>query len=167
MSFEYKNRFLYFIIRTICSDKLPEIDNNFLYCSGVNLTGFLPLTKGRHRLGQNPVEKGLQSVNNEVRSLFLEMGAELKMAKGNPCSEIKKIPKDVWYNEAFFINFPSGTTIFNLEKRFKDIINYAVVNLFKKVFLAMMLVEDIPETFTSSEELENYINRILQKYQSI
>jgi hypothetical protein len=163
VSFEYKNRFLYFIVRPIGTDRLSRTNNNFIYCSGVNLTGFLPLTKGRHRLGQNPVEKGLQSVNHEVRSLFLEMGAVLKTAKGNLCPEIKKLQEDVWYNESFFVNFPQTLSI-NLERGFEDIINYAVLNLFKKIFLAMMLNEKVPEILPSPEELENYVDKVMQKY---
>lgn len=160
MFFEYKNQFLYFVIRPELSD---TVDNNFIYCSGVNITRFLPLTKGRHRLGQNPVEKGLQSVNNEVRSLFVKKGAVLKMAKGNPCSDIRKPTEEIWYTESFFINCPTETIISEIE----DVIAYAVLNLFKKIFLAMMLDEKVPELLPSPDGLEDYINKILQKYQSI
>jgi len=160
MFFEYKNQFLYFVIRPELSD---SVDNNFIYCSSVNITRFLPLTKGRHRIGQNPVEKGLQSVNNEVRSLFLAIGAVLKMAKGNLCSDIRKLTEEIWYTESFFINCPPETIIFRME----GVISYAVLNLFKKIFLAMMIDEKVPDVLPSPKELEDYINKILQKYQSI
>lgn len=166
MPIEYRNKFLYFIIRPELSYSFSEEDKNFIYCSGVNLTRFLPLTKGRHRLGQNPAEKGLQSVNNEVKSLFLKIGAAVRTSGSNLCSDIKKLPQDVWYSESFFVSLPLNVSTNSLELDLRDILSYAVLNLFKKIFLAMMIDEQVPEVLPSSSELENYINRVLQKYQS-
>ncbi len=62
-SYEYKNDFLYFVIR-------PEESRGetiLIYCSGVNVSLFYPVTKGRHGRGSHPAMRGLQLVNHGVR----------------------------------------------------------------------------------------------------
>ena len=46
---EYINDFLYFVLR---SDE-KRGPNTLLYCSGVNVSRFSPITKGRHGIGSN------------------------------------------------------------------------------------------------------------------
>ncbi len=148
--FEYRNDFLYIVLKS-------SSQNRFIYCSGVNITRFLPLTKGRHRLGQNPVEKGLQSVNNEVKSLLISEGASIKTPVGNLCPEIRKDGKDLWYTESFYIK--GLDTI-----EFNKIAWYVVLHLLKKIYLAMMLDEKPPEMPLPPEELQEYLDRLCNKY---
>ena len=69
-SLEYINDYLYFVFLPYESKR----DNTMLYCSGVNLHRFLPITKGRHRPLANPARRGLQLANLGVRALALESG---------------------------------------------------------------------------------------------
>lgn len=147
--FEYRNDFLYIILKS-------SQENQVIYCSGVNITRFLPLTKGRHRLGQNPVEKGLQSVNNEVKSLLLSYGATIKTARGNPCSGIISPRDELWYTESFIINDISYIPV-------REVVSFAILNLIKKIFLAMMLDERPLENLPSPEELQRYFIDLCRK----
>ncbi|MFN3740520.1 MAG: hypothetical protein ACK4TF_07610 [Thermodesulfovibrionales bacterium] len=146
----YKNKYLYFIIR-------PIDDRICLYCSGVNISRFLPVTRGRHRLGQNPVEKGLQSVNYGVRSLLISKGSIIKSAKGNLCPDVMNKGDDLWYTESFMIEDCSPELA-------SEVINYAVLSLLKKIFTALMLDEKIPERLTEPFEMENYLENLCKKY---
>ncbi len=145
----YKNKFLYFIIR-------PVDDKNCLYCSGINISRFLPLTRGRHRLGQNPVEKGLQSVNYGVRAVLISKGAIIKSTKGNSCPDFINKGADLWYTESFNIE--------NCSHELADVISYAVLNLLKKIFTALMLDEKLPEGLPESSEVEYYLEDLCEKY---
>lgn len=86
---------MYFIIK-------PLEDGKHIYCSGVNLTKFSPITKGRHRLGQNPAVKGLQTLNNDIRAIIIENGASPETVKNLLCQHVKPINEDLWYTESFF-----------------------------------------------------------------
>lgn len=146
----YENNYLYFIIR-------PIDDKVCLYCSGVNISRFLPLTTGRHRLGQNPVEKGLQSVNYGVRSLLISKGAIIKSTKGYLCPDLINKGDDLWYTESFKIE---DYTL----KVASDVISYAVLNLLRKIFTALMLNEKVPERLPDPFEMEGYLEDLCKRY---
>lgn len=153
-SYEYINDFLYFVIRP---DGKDRGNNAFLYCSGVNISRFLPITKGRHRLGQNPAEKGLQSVNLGVRSLALSRRATPRTIRGNDCAGIAPVKNDLWYSDLLLIeNAPESLP--------DEIINYAVVNLLKKIFLACMVEEKMPDDLLNPGELQTFIEAMCSKY---
>ncbi len=70
----YKNDFLFFAFR--------QHEDTLLYCSGVDVERFSPITKGRHRPMSNPAIRGLQLVNLGVRALALNAGAKPVTIKG-------------------------------------------------------------------------------------
>ena len=77
-SYEYKNDYLFFVLT-------PDTERGrgaLIYCSGVNVDRFLPITRGRHRPMSNPAVRGLQLVNLGVRALVLSYGATPKSVRG-------------------------------------------------------------------------------------
>ncbi|TAN41687.1 MAG: hypothetical protein EPN22_14495 [Nitrospirae bacterium] len=150
--FEYKTSFMYFVFKQ--ADDAPA---SFIYCSGVNLERLLSITKGRHRLGQNPAVKGLQSVNLGVRSLALERGAALKPFKGKDCVSAKPIADELWYSETLFIENAVSSLPMELTA-------YAPVHLLKLIFQACMLEENLPDSPCTPDELENFIAGLCAKY---
>lgn len=151
-SYEYINDFLFFVIR-------PDENRGrgaFIYCSGVNLFRFRPITKGRHGIGSNPAMRGLQSANHGVRDLALSKGATPKTIKGNDCAGIAPT-KDNWYTELLLIE--------NASESFPDeIINYCAINLLKRIFKACMLELQLPDKLPRPDELQEFIKTLCMKY---
>lgn len=145
---EYVNDFMYFVIR-------PVDERRHIFCSGVNLTKFAPITKGRHRLGQNPAVKGLQTLNNDIRAKVIEMGATPKTVKELYCTQVKPLNEDLWYTESFLIEDYTP----ELGEKIKD---FAPKELLKKMFRAMMLNESIPDSL-NSQEMEDYLRELTVK----
>lgn len=145
---EYINDFMYFVIR-------PVDEKRHIYCSGVNLTKFSPITKGRHRLGQNPAAKGLQTLNNDIRAIVIENNATPETIKNLFCQQIKPLKEDLWYTESFLINNYS----YELGEKIK---NFAPSELIRKMFRAMLINEDVLENLNSME-MEDYLKTIGQK----
>lgn len=145
---EYVNDFVYFVIKPLEGEK-------HIYCSGVNLTKFAPITKGRHRLGQNPAVKGLQSLNNDIRAIIIESKATPETVKNLFCQYVKPIKEDLWYTESFLIHNYS-------ESLGEKIKNYAPSELLRKMFKAMLINEPIFET-TSPEKLQDYLYNLVHK----
>jgi len=128
------------------------------YCSGVNISRFLPVTRGRHKAMSNPAVRGLQLVNLEIRSLAIQSGATTHTLTLNECMGIAPTD-DIWYTESILIeNPPVG-----FEKR---IIEYGVVNLLKKINKAIMLGADMPEEPLSPQELSEFIDDLCRRYSS-
>ena len=153
-SYEYINRFLYFVLRRDES----RGKNTYIYCSGINFDRFLPLTKGRHRPMSNPAMRGLQLVNVEIRSLILSKGATPKAIRGDFCTEIYPAG-DLWYKEQLLIE--------NAQESLPDeIIRFGVIHLLQKIDRAIILGADLPEILLTPAELEVFIDALCKTYGS-
>jgi hypothetical protein len=149
---EYVNDFLFFVIRPYKA----KGEDSLLYCSGVNVTRFLPLTKGRHGQGSNPVVRGLQLVRTGIFDMALKNGARAKKISGNECAGITPT-MDTWYTE--------GIIIENAPERFADeAIRYSVIDLLVKISNALRLDEEMPEYLLSPEDLQEFIEGLCRKY---
>ncbi len=153
-SLEYINDFLYFVFLPYESTG----DNAMLYCSGVNLDRFLPITKGRHRPLANPARRGLQLANLGVRALALEKDASPKALKSSDCAEI--VPKsNGWYRDKLLIeNVPDSLP--------GDILNYVILNLLGRFMHSCQLNETLPDKLPDPDELQLYLDSLCDKYGS-
>ena len=148
MIYRYINDFLYFTFK-------PH-DSSLLYCSGVDVDRFYPITKGRHRPMANPAIRGLQLVNLGVRALALKSGAKPVTLKGDHCQGI--VPKKSgWYRESLLIenapdSFPADATA------------YAMVELMRKIDRSIMLDEEMPDKLLTPDELQSFLLSLSEKY---
>jgi len=150
----YINDFLYFVIRV--NDGMDK--GTVIYCSGVNIDGFRPITKGRHGIGSNPAVRGLQLVNIGVRELALSRGAVPKRIRRNDCAGIAPTSDD-WYTEILQIeNAPVSLP--------DEIINYGVISLLRKIFKATLLDFQAPDTLPEPHVLQKVIEGLCRKYGS-
>lgn len=151
-SYEYINDFMYFAFR-------PDENRGqgtFIYCSGVELFRFLPITKGRHRPMSNPVMRGLQLVNLDARAMALSKGATPKAIKGEHCPGIVP-PSNGWYKEMLLIENASDSLP-------DEIISHCVVHLLKKTFRAMGMMEmELPDKLLKPDELQVFIEGLCDK----
>lgn len=151
-SYEYINEFLYFVIKP--DEKRGK--GAFIYCSGVNVSRFLPITKGRHRPMSNPAVRGLQLVNYGVRALALSKGATPKTVRGTDCAGITPT-RENWSTEHILIeNAPESLP--------DEIISYCVINLLKKINRAILLGADMPDELLQPDELQAFIGNLCSKY---
>jgi hypothetical protein len=142
--FEYINDFLYFIVKSGENGAL-------LYCSGVNITRFTPLTAGKHRLGQNIVMKGLQSSNLELRSFILSFGAAPRTIRGGGCYEIQP-SDDLWNSESLAIeDVPEGFSP-------SEVVRFSVRNFLQIVLPQCVPSVKIPEPLPNPAELQAWLD---------
>ncbi|NOZ69365.1 MAG: hypothetical protein GXP46_09020 [Deferribacteres bacterium] len=148
---EYINDFLYFVTR-------PGGDRGegaLLYCSGVNLSRFLPITKGRHRAMSNPAMRGLQLVNLGVREMALSAGATPKAVRGGDRGAEIAHTEGIWYKETLLIE--DAPASFHSE-----IIAYCVPELLRKIDRALMLGAALPDKLLEPRELQVFISHVQQ-----
>ena len=151
---EYINDFLYLVLKP---DKGTG-EGRYIYCSGVDLYRFLPITKGRHRPMSNPAMRGLQLVNIGVRALAISKGATPRALKGNYCTGIVPF-NNGWYKELLLIEDPPDSFP-------SDLINYCVIELLRKIDRACMLGAILPDKLLQPDELQLFIETMCDKYGS-
>lgn len=144
---EYRNDFLYFVI--------TPLKRGFLYCAGVNVTGFTPITKGRHGQGSNPVVRGLQLIRVGIMDMVLSEGGRSKRCNME-CAGLAPA-MDTWYTEGLIVEdvpetFPA------------EAIRYSVINLMKKIANALRLEDRMPEDLLEPEELQEFIKKLIIKH---
>jgi hypothetical protein len=149
---EYINDFLFFVIR-------PEKRNGkdvLVCCSGVNVSLFNPIHRGRHGIGSSPVVRGLQLVNQEVRKLAISKDAIPVTIKGIHCAGIAPT-MDTWYTEFL--------TIENAPESFaQEIIEYCVPGLLEKIFKATVRPLQLPAKLPNPRDLQTFLEKECGKY---
>ncbi len=149
---EYINDFLYFVTKAGGDGG----ERALLYCSGVNLSRFLPITKGRHRPMSNPAMRGLQLVNLGVRERALSAGATPRAMRGDHCTGIAHV-EGIWYKEGLWIeNAPESFQ--------REITAYCVPELLRKIDRALMLGAALPDKLLRPRELQVFIMSMCSKY---
>ncbi|HTP06293.1 MAG TPA: hypothetical protein VMM54_14195 [Nitrospirota bacterium] len=93
-SYEYKNDFLYIIIR-----QAPDLGpRSYLYCCGINISRFDPLCWGKAGICSNPAFKGLQLLRADVSAFARKIDVQAKNAEHIPCGPMA--PRgNGWYRE--------------------------------------------------------------------
>ena len=144
--YEYINDFIYFTVRP---DKRGDKDV-LLYCSGINLDRFLPMTKGRLGLGSNPVLSGLKLVKFDLCTLALSRGAIPHDHCGHSdCFGIAP-KKGAWYSEALLIENPAGLQP-------DDIISFAVRSMVKKIVNTSLSDHEVPDLPLKPYDLQAHL----------
>ncbi|HKN19377.1 MAG TPA: hypothetical protein VJW95_06230 [Dissulfurispiraceae bacterium] len=151
-TYEYKNYFLYFIIRPDES-RGPHA---WTCCSGVNVYGFLPITKGRHGLYANPSQRGLQQLHHMVTDFAASRGGKSRIIGGTDCAGIVT-SKDFWYSDVLSIESASDSFP-------EELITFCVINLLRIIFNSCMLELPLPEKLPGPRELQVFIEGLCEKY---
>lgn len=127
-----------------------------LYCSGVNIDRFLPVTKGRHKAMSNPVIRGLQLVNLELRSKAIAQGATPVTGVFPECSGLAPTG-DIWYTESIFFKNLSDSSV-------QGLLEYAVQELLLKIDRAILLRAKIPREALPPQQMEEFIDELCRKH---
>ena len=150
-SHEYINDFLYFVIRP--DENIAQGD---LICfSGVNVDRFTPITKGRHNPMSNPAIRGLQLIQYDIMALAIEYGTTALPFRGY---KSKGLPptEEIWSTECVLIK--------NVPPSLPDkILNYCVVELLKKIDVASMRGDTLPDTLLSPDELQVFVESLCNR----
>jgi hypothetical protein len=146
--YEYINDFLYFVVRPENRDGKEAL----VICSGVNLDGFAPITRGRYGIGGNPILSGLQLVKYDLCALALSKGSTPRDIWGYLCTGIAPT-KDAWYAEPLLIENPAA---FSPE----EIISFGVRTLISKIITCSRLEYQAPDELLSPVELQKYLETL-------
>lgn len=150
-SYEYKNDFLYIIIR-----EAPEHGpKSFLFCSGVNLTRFSPLVRKSFGICSNPAFKGLQLLRADVAKYTNEKGRGAVPRGFNierPCAAVSPHGEG-WYHESLLIeNVSTGFP--------QKLLKFSVTNLLRLILSVCFPGTVLPGYFTDPRGLQTYLESV-------
>jgi hypothetical protein len=139
-NYEFKNDFFYFVVRPEKKDGKDVL----IYCSGINVTRFLPMMQGRLGLGSNPIVSGLQLVKYDLCTLAHSKGAIPKEHYCNiGCAGIAPT-KEGWYTEPLLLENPGDMTP-------EEIVSFAVKGMVKRINATSLSETKMPDDLPPAE----------------
>jgi len=148
-SFEYKNDFIYIIVRE-APEQGPAA---YLYCCGINISRFDPLCWGKAGICSNPAFKGLQLLRADVSALALNMGVRTKNAEHIPCSAITPPGGNGWYRDNMLLDQASPKAV-------REILEYSVRDLVKTVLTVCAPDAKLPSKLLSPPAMQKYLESL-------
>lgn len=145
-SFEYKNDFLYIVIR-----QSPEHGTKaYAYCCGINISRFDPVCWRKAGICSNPAFKGLQLLRAGVSAFALKKGIRTRSGANVPCGPMT--PRgDGWYRESTLLIEDASP------KMIRNILAFSVMDLVKTVLSVCAPEAKLPETLPSPPALQRYL----------
>jgi hypothetical protein len=145
-SYEYKNDYLYVVIRQI-----PEQgERTYLFCCGINTTRFDPICWGKAGICSNPAFKGLQQMRADVSAFAMKSNFQTRPSEGVDCTPIT--PRgDGWYRENMLV-------INATSKNLSETLEFSVLDLVKTVLFVCAPEAIIPSKLPTSSALQKWLD---------
>lgn len=149
-SFEYKNDYLYIIIR-----QAPEMGPSaYLYCCGINIARFDPICWGKAGICSNPAFKGLQLLRADVSAFGLKLGVRTTNAEHIPCGPLAPQTGNGWYRENALL-IVSATP-----KLVQKILEFSVRDLVQTVLAICAPDAKLPSKLPNPPEMQKYLESL-------
>jgi len=151
-SFEYKNDYLYIVIR-----QAPELgEKTYTYCCGINISRFDPLCWGKAGICSNPAFKGLQLLRADVSAFARKRGIVTKNAEHIACGPMT--PRgDGWYRESTLL-IAAATP-----KQAQDILEFSVQDLVKTVLTVCAPDAKLPAALPNPPAMQKFLESMSVK----
>ena len=148
-SFEYKNAFLYFVIR---EEPLLGPDS-YLYCCGINLSRFCPLSWRKAGICSNAGVRGIQLLRTHASAFAAKQGMIVERAESSDSSPITP-HGDGWYHE----------NPLRLEQaapeRIRELLEFSVMDLVKTVLVVCVPDAQLPAAFLDAAAMQKFLESL-------
>lgn len=148
-SFEYKNAFLYVVIR-----EEPRLGpESYLYCCGINLSRFCRLSWRKGGICSNPAVRGIQLLRTHASDFAAKQGMTASRAEGIDSAAITPHGEG-WYHEHPLRLDRTRT------ERIRALLDYSVMDLVKTVLAVCVPDVRIPDAFPNSGGMQRYLESL-------
>jgi hypothetical protein len=150
-SYEYKNDYLYIIIR-----QAPEHGpTSYTLCCGIDIRKFDPLCRGISGICSNPAFKGLQLLRADISAIALKKGATSRPLHYGECMLIS--PRgEGWYRESMLLD---GVT----PRIAREVLEFGVKDLLTKVLTVCAPRIAVPKKLPNPAALQKFIESLEKK----
>ncbi len=148
-SFEYKNAFLYVVIR-----EEPNLGKDtYFFCCGINLSRFCRLSWRKGGICSNPAVRGIQLLRTHVSAFAAKQGLVVKSVKSDDSAPITPHGEG-WYHEHPLRLERAGS------RAIRDILEYSVMDLVKTVLVVCVPDEKVPAEFPDAVSMQKYLESL-------
>ncbi len=148
-SFEYKNAFLYVVIR----EEPEEGKDSYLYCCGINLSRFCRLSWKKGGICSNPSVRGIQLLRTHVSAFATKQG--MIVTKGQNADSAPITPHgEGWYHER--------PLRLELAKpgQIRELLEFSVMDLVRTVLKVCVPDVRIPAAFPDSDAMQKFLESL-------
>ena len=148
-SFEYKNAFLYVVIR-----EEPELGpDSYLYCCGINLSRFCRLSWRKGGICSNPAVRGIQLLLTHVSAFAAKQG--MIAAKTKDIDAVSLAPHGHgWYHQ-HPLRLKQAAP-----ERIRELLKFSVMDLVRTVLVVCVPDAQIPTVFPDAAEMQKYLESL-------
>jgi hypothetical protein len=148
-SFEYKNAFLYIVIR-----EEPRLGpDSYLYCCGINLSRFCRLSWRKAGICSNAAVRGIQLLRTHVSAFAAKQGMIATKAEGIDSAPITPHGEG-WYHE----------DPLRLERaapgKIRELFEFSVMDLVKTVLVVCVPDARLPAAFPDSAAMQKFLESL-------
>ena len=147
-SFEYKNAFLYVVIR-----EEPGPGDRFLYCCGINLSRFCRLSWKKAGICSNPAVRGIQLLRTHVSRFAAKQGMIVTRAQNADSAPITPHGEG-WYHER---PIRLGRA---KPGQIRELLEFSVMDLVRTVLVVCVPDARIPTAFPDAVAMQKYLESL-------
>jgi hypothetical protein len=148
-SFEYKNAFLYVVIR----EERGLGPDSYLYRCGINLSRFCPLSWRKGGICSNPAVRGIQLLRTHVSAFAAKQGMIVERAKDADPSP------DTPHGEGWYHEHPLRIE-HALPERIRELLEFSVMDLVRTVLVVCVPDAQIPAAFSDAVAMEKFLESL-------
>jgi hypothetical protein len=148
-SFEYKNAFLYVVIR----EEPGALPGSCIFSCGINTRWFCRLAWKKAGICSNPAVRGIQLLRTHVSRFAAEHGMTAEKAEG--VDVFNPAPRgDGWWNEDP-LRIEGATP-----ERMRDILEFSVMDLVRTVLAVCVPDAQVPAAFLDEAAMQKFLESL-------
>ncbi len=148
-SFEYKNAFLYVVIR-----EEPKLGpDTYLFCCGINLSRFCRLSWRKGGICSNPAVRGIQLLRTHVSAFAAKQGMIARSVKDDDSTPITPHGEG-WYHEHPL------RLVRTRPKLIRELLEYSVMDLVKTVLVVCVPDVKVPKSFPDAVAMQKFLESV-------
>jgi hypothetical protein len=148
-SFEYKNAFLYVVIR----EEPGAGPGSYIFYSGINTRWFCRLAWKKAGICSNPAVRGIQLLRTHVSAVVAKQGMIAEKAENIDIFEMIA-QGDAWYNE-HPLRLRGGTP-----EKVHELLEFSVMDLVKTVLAVCVPDVQIPTSFLDEAVMQKFLESL-------
>jgi hypothetical protein len=148
-SFEYKNAFLYIVIR----EEPGQGPDSYLFCCGINLSRFCRLSWRKGGICSNPAVRGIQLLRTHVSAFAAKQGMVAIKTKGINAAPITPHGEGWYHEDPLRLGQAAPEKILKL-------LEFSVMDLVKTVLAVCVPYAQMPAVFPNSADMQKYLESL-------
>jgi hypothetical protein len=148
-SFEYKNAFLYVVIR-----EEPQLGpDSYLYCCGINLSRFCRLSWRKGGICSNPAVRGIQLLRTHASDFASKQGMIAAKAQGINAALITPHGEGWYHEDPLRIGRAAPEKI-------RELLQFSVMDLVRTVLVVCVPDALVPAAFPDAAAMQKFLESL-------